>query len=116
MLLRTGLGDAWVRLNGPADPARRLPQNLNVTFIGVCPTSLDAAVRDHVCVSGAAACRALGGERSHVLDAIGSPDDGATVRFGLGANTEAEVRTVAQLFVNAARRLRGEGCAIPVKR
>lgn len=114
-LLRDGVGVEWVRLNGPADPARRLPQNLNVTFVGVCPTSLDAAVRDHVCVSGAAACRALGGERSHVLDAIGSPDDGATVRFGLGANTEAEVRTVAQLFVNAARRLRGEGCAIPVR-
>jgi cysteine desulfurase len=113
MLLRENLGDEWVRLNGPADPAKRLPQNLNVTFVGVCPMSLDEAVRDRVCVSGAAACRALGGERSHVLEAIGSPDDGATVRFGLGQNDEAQVREIAALFVTAARRLRGQGCAIP---
>jgi cysteine desulfurase len=112
-LLIDGLGAEWVRLNGAADVALRLPHNLNVTFIGVCPASLDAAVRDHVCVSGAAACRALGGERSHVLEAIGSPDDGATVRFGLGQNTEAEVRAIAALFIAHARRLRGEGCAIP---
>lgn len=112
-LLVGGLGPEWVRLNGPADPARRLPQNLNVTFIGVCPTSLDAAVRDRVCVSAAAACRTLGGERSHVLAAIGSPDDGATVRFGLGENTDAEVRAMAALFLESARRLRGEGCPLP---
>lgn len=112
-LLRDGLGDAWVRLNGPRDPARRLPQNLNVTFVGVCPTSLDAAVRDRACVSAAAACRSAGGERSHVLLAIGSPDDGATVRFGLGENPESEVRALAACFVEAARRLRGEGCPLP---
>jgi histidinol-phosphate aminotransferase len=77
-----------------------------VTFVGVCPTSLDAAVRDRACVSAAAACRSAGGERSHVLAAIGSPDDGATVRFGLGENPESEVRALAACFVEAARRLR----------
>lgn len=112
-LLRDGVGVEWVRLNGSPDVARRLPQNLNVTFLGVCPASLDEAVRDHVCVSGAAACRTLGGERSHVLEAIGSPDDGAPVRFGLGQNDEAQVRAIARLFVDAAMRLRGQGCSIP---
>jgi cysteine desulfurase len=111
--LRRGLGDEWLRLNGPSDFTRRLPQNLNVTLVGVCPFTLDQRVREQVAVSGAAACRSLGGERSHVLEAIGSPDDGATVRFGLGANTEAEVREVARIFVEAALQLRGQGCAIP---
>ena len=112
-MLRDGLGSEWVRLNGPGEARRRLPQNLNVTFIGVCPISLDEAVRDRVAVSGAAACRALGGERSHVLEAIGSPDDGATVRFGLGQITQAEVMQVARLFCDTARRLRGSACPIP---
>lgn len=113
-LLRAGIGDDWLRLNGPSDFGRRLPQNLNVTLVGVCPFNLDAMVRDQVAVSGAAACRSLGGERSHVLEAIGSPDDGATVRFGLGAdNDEAQVRRIAALFTGAANALRGQGCAIP---
>lgn len=111
-LLR-GVGPEWIRLNGTSDFSRRLPQNLNVTFIGVCPYNLDAATRMRVAVSSAAACRSLGGERSHVLEAIGSPDDGATIRFGLGDATEAEVRAAARLFVDAANALRGQGCAIP---
>ena len=114
-LLR-GLGDEWVRLNGSPVVARRLPQNLSVTFVGVCPVQLDLAVRDQVCVSGAAACRALGGERSHVLTAIGSPEDGATVRFGLGQNDAAQVRSLVGLFVEAARRLRGVGCDVHEER
>lgn len=111
-LLR-GIGPAWLRLNGPADFDRRLPQNLNVNFVGVCPFNLDAATRARVAVSSAAACRSLGGERSHVLEAIGSPDDGATIRFGLGEATEAEVRAAARLFIDAANALRGHGCVIP---
>ena len=114
--LRRGLGDEWIRLNGSPEIARRLPQNLNVTLVGVCPSQLDAAVRDHVCVSGAAACRALGGERSHVLDAINSPEDGATVRFGLGQNDETQVRSLVALFVEAAKQLQGVECAIPASK
>ena len=112
-LLRDGLGADWVRLNGPSEARRRLPHNLNVTFVGVCPISLDEATRDMVAVSGAAACRSLGGERSHVLEAIASPDDGATVRFGLGQVTHADVVRVARIFCDAARRLRGSACPIP---
>jgi cysteine desulfurase len=112
--LQHGVGSEWIRLNGATDGQRRLPQNLNVTLIGVCPISLDEAVRERVAVSGAAACRSLGGERSHVLEAMNVPDDGAVVRFGLGGeNDEAQIRFVARLFTDAALRLRGAGCPIP---
>ncbi len=75
-------------------------------------------LRPIVDVSAAAACKALGGERSHVLVAMGTPDDGAVIRFGLGRdNTPDQVQTVARAVVDAANVLLGTGgaCSIPAK-
>lgn len=111
-----------VRMHGAIDDVRnpqandgprlRLPHNLNVGFVGVCPNRLHARLRDSIAVSAGSACKALGGERSHVLDAIGAPTDEATVRIGLGAcNTAEHVRRVADTLVSAVRELQGKECA-----
>ena len=119
--LQERLGD-WVRVNGAIDrpcweagydSPVRLPHNLNVTLIGVCPDQLHAAVRGRVSLSAAAACKSIGGTRSNVLEAMGVPDDGAVVRVGLGAcNDEAQVLSVADLLADTADRLRGNGCEV----
>lgn len=123
--------DGYVRINGAYDlPAtsplhashetaerwlerRRLPHNLNVTLIGVCPSELDRQIGPYIAVSSASACLTHGTKPSHVLMAIGAPDDGAVVRLGLGRHTTAEeVDFAAKVITDAARRLRGVGCSI----
>lgn len=118
--LRRELGDDIVVLNGiiddPTAPlaSLRLPHNLNVTFRGVCPASLHNALRPAISVSAAAACRSMGGTPSHVLQAIGAPEDGAAVRFGfLPWHDEACVAFVCRTVSQAVRNLHGQGCAIP---
>lgn len=122
--LRDALGDDVVHVNGATDPAvwepqltddptqrRRLPHNLNVSMRGVCPESLFRLLDGRVALSGAAACRGAG--RSQVLAALGAPEDGAAIRFGLGPDhTETEVREVAQLVADACATLRGVGCPL----
>lgn len=97
---------------GPETPlwyVDRLPHNLNVTVRGVCPTRLHAGLRERgLCVSAASACKALGGERSHVLVAMGAPSDGATVRFGLGASTTPEeIDAAADIVAQETRKVIG---------
>lgn len=109
--LRASLAD--VRVNGAIDPpcwiagyARglRLPHNLNLTLPGADGKTFHALVRDRVSLSAGSACKALGGQRSHVLDAIGAPTEGAVVRMALGANTEApDVAAAAEAIIEAAR-------------
>lgn len=105
---------ADVRVNGAIDPpcwtagyavrGLRLPHNLNVTLLGADGKMFHALVRDRVSLSAGSACKALGGQRSHVLDAIGAPTDGAVMRVGLGANvSEREVAEAAKAIVEAAR-------------
>jgi len=124
-ILRDGLGDR-VHVNGAIDPPgaaaqvagtwspttpvprERLPQNLHVTFLGVCPIALGDAVSETVAVSASAACRSRSSAPSHVLAAMGAPgiESGAPVRFGLGrSTTQAEIERAAELFVRAARSL-----------
>lgn len=112
MLLLDGPFD--VRVNGALDPPwagegpcfeRRLPHNLNVTILGVDGKAFHEDVRRAVAVSAGSACKALGGQRSHVLDAVGAPEGGAVVRAGLGAcNDEAQVRHAARAILEAAAR------------
>lgn len=102
-----------VRVNGvvptgaPSDALRRLPNNLHVTFRGVDPARLDELTRDRLAVSRSSACKALGGERSHVLEAMGVPDDGASIRFGLGAcTTQGDIDGAVAILADAVRRAR----------
>jgi cysteine desulfurase len=86
----------------------RLPGNLNVSIERIDAESLILAMKRFSLSSGSA-CSS--GERgpSHVLVAIGVPDDLAmgSIRFGLGQwNTEEDVEMLMEDLTRAVRRLR----------
>jgi cysteine desulfurase len=106
--LRLGLlaGVDDVKVNGALEP--RLPGNLHASFAGVQGESLLMQLND-VAVSPGAACDSKNAEPSHVLRAIGLPDDlgRSSLRFGLGRfNTAEEVDYVVDKVVTVVRRLR----------
>ncbi|TAH34507.1 MAG: cysteine desulfurase [Planctomycetota bacterium] len=89
-------------------PQRRLAGNLNVSFACVDAGALIAAL-DGIAVSTGSACASADLRPSHVLRAMGVPDDlsRSSLRFGLGRfNSAAEVETVADRVVAAVSRLR----------
>jgi cysteine desulfurase len=103
-----------VTLNG--SPDLRLPGNLSLSFGGVDGARLVASLRD-LAVSTGSACTTASDEPSHVLRALGVPDDlaRATLRFGLGRfTTEAEIDFAAETVVTGVRRLRGEKASLPL--
>lgn len=113
--------DRW-RVNGSfldAPPERwmlrgRLPQNLHLTLLGVCPESLSERLDSAgLMVSSTSACASHGG-RSHVLEALGLEEEyGAAVRISVGRfTTVPEVRAAAEILASAARDLYGAGCSI----
>jgi len=110
------LGEDVVRINGPLDVARRLPHNLHMTLLGVCPVRLGQLLRDKVAYSAGSACmsdKAKKGHISHVLQAIGGvpPEKGASVRLGLGRfTTETEVLDATDAIIDAAKTLKGIPC------
>jgi cysteine desulfurase len=94
-----------VTLNG--HPTERLPNTLSLCFAHVQSEAVLVALR-HVAASSGSACTSASVEPSHVLRALGLPEDLArgTLRFGLGRFTTAEeidfavgeiVRVVQQL-------------------
>ena len=110
-----------VSVNGPPLPGlaadgtlptgaedRRLPGNLNLSFEGVEGEALLMSLKD-VAVSSGSACTSASLQPSHVLKAIGVPDDlaHASIRFGLGRpNTREEVDFTIGAVAAAVRRLR----------
>ena len=110
-----------VSLNGPELPSieadgslapgtedRRLPGNLNLSFAGVEGEALLLGLKD-VAVSSGSACTSASLQPSHVLEAIGVPDDlaHASIRFGLGRpNTAEEVDFTIGAVAATVRRLR----------
>ena len=110
-----------VSVNGPPLPGlaadgslpagedeRRLPGNLNLSFEGVEGEALLMGLKD-VAVSSGSACTSASLQPSHVLKAIGVPDDlaHASIRFGLGRpNTREEVDFTIGAVAAAVRRLR----------
>jgi len=93
-------------LNGSM--SHRLPNNLNLSFAGVEGDALLMGIND-VAVSSGSACTTATLEPSHVLRALGVPEDLAhsSIRFGLGRfNSEEEVDYVANRVVETVKRLR----------
>jgi cysteine desulfurase len=110
--LRDRLKEAIMsRLDGTAvngSLARRLPNNLNLSFSGVEGDALLMGIND-VAVSSGSACTSAMIEPSYVLRALGVSEDLAhsSIRFGLGRfNTEEEVDYVADRVVETVKRLR----------
>lgn len=95
-----------VVLNGPEHP--RLPENLNLSLLGIESSSLLNELLPDVAVSSGAACTSLSLEPSHVIRAIAGLDRAkSSIRFGLGRSTnEEEVDFVAERVTLAVRKLR----------
>ncbi len=102
-----------VRLNGPAlsPPEWRLPGNLNLGFSGVNGEALLLSTKE-VALSAGSACTSAQPEPSHVLRALGLPDESVRsgIRFGLGRfNTPEEVEFVIARIAETVARLRSMG-------
>jgi cysteine desulfurase len=86
------------RLTGvdPAiDPDHRLPNNLHVTLDDADGDRISPALVGVAC-STRSACTSAASGPSHVLDALGRPEGGTTLRFGVGRfTTEAEIARIA---------------------
>ena len=95
-----------IHLNG--HPEQRLPGNLNLCFAGVQSHALLMGLKS-VAVSTGSACDSESVKASHVLVAMGVPNELAltAVRFGLGRyNTAEEVDIVADEVIKVVNRLR----------
>ena len=111
--IRAGLGggpaESGVHRNG--DPVHALPGCLHLSFDGIGAEDAMRALPD-VALSSGAACGSGKSEPSHVLRALGVPDDRAhgSLRFGLGRHTtQADVDHVADRVVTVVRELRAAG-------
>ena len=102
--LNAHLGD--IHLNG--HPEHRLPGNLNLCFAGVQSHAHLAGLK-RVAVSTGSACDSESVKASHVLVAMGVPNELAltAIRFGLGRyNTAEEIDIVADEVIKVVNRLR----------
>lgn len=100
---------------GPAVGRRRLPGNVHATFAGCEGDALLLLLdRAGIRVSTGSACQAGVPEPSHVLRAMGVPDDEArgALRFTLGwDSTDADVDAVLAALPAAVETARGAGLA-----
>jgi len=91
--------------------ATRLPHTSNVSFPGVDRQSLLIALDlEGICCSTGSACASGSSQPSHVLQAMGLPEEqvASALRFSVGASTtEAEIDRAVERTVRAVRRLRG---------
>ncbi len=103
--LREKVGDA--RINGHSE--RRLPNTLSIGIRGVDANELLGAIEHEVAASAGAACHSGQIQISHVLRAMGVPEDWArgTIRLstGRGTNREEVIRATTAI-AGAVLRLR----------
>jgi cysteine desulfurase len=96
-----------IRLNG--HPEQRLPNTLNLSFKGVKAGRILETIGPVVAVSAGAACHAASVEISHVLRAMGVPEEWAigTLRFSTGTmTTEEEIDLAVEAVSETVKRLR----------
>ena len=78
-------------LNG--HPSKRLPNNVNITFLEVEGEAVMLMINNHdICASSGSACTSKTLDPSHVILAIGMPYEAAhgSIRFTLGKRTTKE--------------------------
>ena len=106
--IREAIPDA--ELNGPADPARRLVNNLNVAIPGVQgETILLGLDMQGIAASAGSACTTGNSEPSHVLRAMGLSDERcrASLRFTVGRdNTVEEIDEAVDVLAETVARAR----------
>ena len=95
-----------IRVNGHRE--KRLPGHLNVSIAGAEGESIMLAMQD-VAVSSTAACSSASKAPSHVLAALGLPDELAVcaIRFGIGRfNTQEEIDYAVERVSKVASNVR----------
>lgn len=99
---------AHVRVNGPKDPALRLPNTLSISFKGLSASKALASLSDQLAASAGAACHSTHGSTagppaiSSVLAAMKVPVEFAvgTLRLSVGrSTTEADIGKAVQLLL-----------------
>ena len=106
MLQRLLAERVQLQVNGAGAP--RVPNTLNVRFVGAAADAVQSAA-PQVLVSSGSACSTGDHEPSHVLQAMGLPTVAALecLRFSVGRSTTAEqVRVAATSVAAAVRRVR----------
>jgi cysteine desulfurase len=96
-----------VELNGAAEP--RLPGNLHVSIDRAEAETLILSLGGSIALSSGAACAEAEGKGSHVLRALGLPDERVytALRFGLGRyNDPEQVDTVVEALAEAVKTAR----------
>jgi cysteine desulfurase len=96
-----------IKCNG--HPDMRLPNTLSISFKHVSAGDLLSDIVFQVSASAGAACHSGGVKISHVLEAMGVPEDWATgtVRFSTGnMTTAAEIDEAVRTVIDAVNRLR----------
>lgn len=105
-----------VQLNG--HPIERLPNNLNISFLGVEDNALMMSLKD-IALSTGSACNTADPEPSHVLKALHLPQERlhSAIRFGLGRfTTEEEVDYVIDRVIETVDKLRSLSPSFPRSR
>lgn len=96
-----------VILNGSIE--NRLPNNLNVSFLGVDAESMMMNLRSEIAVSNGSACTSATWTNSHVLSAMGIDSDRArsAIRFSLGRfTTKEEIDYAVEQITAVVKKLR----------
>ncbi|KAL4433218.1 hypothetical protein ABPG77_003266 [Micractinium sp. CCAP 211/92] len=105
--LLAGLPAGVARVNGPAEPAARLPNTLSIGIAGIQASSLLAELSERLAASAGAACHSSGSAVSSVLRAMGVPTTHAvgTLRLSVGRHTtQADVDAAVQMILEYVRR------------
>ncbi len=96
-----------IHLNG--HPTQRLPGNLNISVEDIDGQALLLGLQPIMAVSSGSACTSAETKPSHVLKALGRPDNlaYASIRFGIGRfNTAAEIDQVGEGAIATIESLR----------
>lgn len=96
-----------IALNG--HPVDRLSHNLNIYIKGIENKALINYLQRDLAISAGSACTTTTMEPSHVILALGYPDERAfsSIRLGVGRqNTEEEIEIATELIINAVNKLR----------
>jgi len=102
-----------VRVNGP-DGSLRHPGNASVCFSGFAAHDILGALQPRIAASTGSACTSGLPEPSHVLRAIGLPEEDAesSIRFSIGRwTTETDVNEAVDVIADTLSRLASAGLA-----
>jgi cysteine desulfurase len=103
-----------VEVNGSLE--RRLPGNLHLSIARAEAETLILSLGGRIAISSGAACAEAGGKGSHVLRALGLPDDRiyTALRFGIGRfNDAAEIDEAVEALALAVETARSRAAAAP---